>query len=217
MRIADLVLDPSIYPRAQVDLPHVSRLIDAIEAGHALPSITVERRTSRVIDGWHRLHAHKKLYGENADIRVDLQDYPDEAAAFLAAVRANSQHGRTYSAYDRTRCLARLAALGVQPQLAADALGLSVQKADRLTIKRTAHVGDAMVAVKQSTQHLAGTTITERQHEGIKRAGGNNFTFYAGQLASALEHDLVDRRNANLRAHLERLYGLLADHLAEPD
>ncbi|WP_199853233.1 MULTISPECIES: ParB/RepB/Spo0J family partition protein [unclassified Plantactinospora] len=80
-----------------------SRMLAEIDA--TLPPILVSRRTMRVIDGMHRLHA-AMLRGEEY-IEVEFFD-GSEREEFVAAVRANTAHGLPLSLAERQAAAARI-------------------------------------------------------------------------------------------------------------
>jgi len=209
--IEDIVLDPSISPRQELhSWPHVQHLADAIRAGETLPPILLEAGTRRLVDGRHRMEAVKQVHGDHAAIQAEERNFKSEAELFLAAVRANVTHGQVYSTYDRVRCWNKLLAYGIAPEVASATLSLTVERAEKLSVRRTAQdsTGEP-VALKKTASHLAGATINERQREGIRRAGGHQAVFYVRQVINLLENDIADDSNDLLWTELERLYELL--------
>jgi len=90
-------LDLSGSPRlGGIEKQHVSALAQL--APSMLPPVLVHRRTLRVIDGVHRVHA--AILRGDATIAAELIDC-DEAEVFIRAVRANSSHGLPLSLEDR--------------------------------------------------------------------------------------------------------------------
>jgi ParB-like chromosome segregation protein Spo0J len=75
------------------------------EAEGELPPILVHRETMRVIDGMHRLRA--AVLNGRTEIRVRYFSGTD-ADVFVAAVRANVQHGLPLSLSDREAAAARI-------------------------------------------------------------------------------------------------------------
>ena len=59
-------------------------------------------------------------------------------------------------------------------------------------------------------RHLAGRTLTPKQVEGNRRAGGQTITFYAEQLMLAIENDVVDWQDAGTVDGLARLHMVLS-------
>jgi hypothetical protein len=91
-------LGPAFHLRQSgTDIAHVRMLADT--ADHAkLPPILVQKRSSRIIDGMHRVEV-ARLRGEWR-IRALLVDCTDEEALVLA-VRSNTLHGLPLSRADR--------------------------------------------------------------------------------------------------------------------
>jgi hypothetical protein len=88
------------------DAAHVRLLADA--AGSArLPSILVQRRGTRIIDGMHRVEV-AKLRGE-WNIRARIVDCTDEEALVLA-VKSNTLHGLPLTRADRISSAKRILA-----------------------------------------------------------------------------------------------------------
>ncbi|MBK9181438.1 MAG: DUF4326 domain-containing protein [Acidimicrobiales bacterium] len=100
----DIVIDPTIYPRSAVDDATVERYADAISVGDTLPAIVIERGTGRILDGRHRLDAHRAL--GLAQIDIEEVDVPAGMTAKLYAASLSARHGLPLSDGD-ARALAR--------------------------------------------------------------------------------------------------------------
>src|SRR5208283_55156 len=59
--LSELILDPEIYPRAEVSSMNVSSIKNALRAGITLPPIIIDKKSRRIIDGAHRVTAMKSL------------------------------------------------------------------------------------------------------------------------------------------------------------
>ncbi|ONK10136.1 ParB N-terminal domain-containing protein [Streptomyces sp. MP131-18] len=90
--------------RSGTDAEHIRLLA---ESAAELPPILVNRRTMRVIDGTHRVHA-AALRGEDS-IEAVLLDCDDDEA-FLLAVEVNVTHGLPLTRADRTAAAKRIIA-----------------------------------------------------------------------------------------------------------
>ncbi len=108
---------------AGVDESHVDVLAAVLDR---LPPILVHRETLRVIDGVHRVRAARLIGRTRLPARmVDA----DAADAFVAAVRANTEHGLPLSLADRKAAAATI--LRTHPhwsdRMIADVVGLSAK------------------------------------------------------------------------------------------
>ena len=86
MKAAELVLDFDLYPRNSLDPHNVKNIIEAISSGIELPPVIADRKSKRVIDGFHRVRGNLRLFGDDAEISVIEKDYRNEAAMFLDAM-----------------------------------------------------------------------------------------------------------------------------------
>ena len=100
--IADLRLDNSIWPRSALDEEAIERYRDCLDE---LPPIRVDTETMSVLDGWHRVEAHKREGIENISVTYD--SCPPHL--FLARAYAlNARHGLPVDNEVRDRIIVNL-------------------------------------------------------------------------------------------------------------
>lgn len=209
IKASKVLLDYNLYPRADISSFNVTSLVDALKSGCILPPIIVDRTSKRVIDGFHRVKAYQKAYGPDAMVPCIYEDYPDEAAMFLAAMKANSSHGRSLSPYDRARCLSRAEELHLEITVVAQSLNMTVESLGVMKMARLGTFESQPVVLKRTTAHLAGSELTAEQVDYNRHAGGPPATFFINQLILMLESDSVDWDNEKVVKGLKRLYELL--------
>lgn len=91
IQLSEVVYDPAIYPRAEWSQSTVNRYAEALSAGDEFPPIVLEPDTNRLLDGMHRLQAHKQaLKGEIAAV---WQEVPEGIPAKLFAASLSAKHG----------------------------------------------------------------------------------------------------------------------------
>lgn len=217
--LGELILDFGLYPRSEVETQHVARLVEAIEAGVELPPIVADRRSKRVVDGFHRHRAYSRLYEADAKVQVTLKSYGDDSALFLDAMRLNSGHGRGLSSFDRMHCIIRAEELKVAPVQIASALSITIDRIGELKAHKLGrlHVvgrADRSVALKNTLSHMSGQSLTEEQQGVNRRLGGMSQRFYANQLIMLVQGGLIDRDDAALMQQLVQLWRLLGELLA---
>lgn len=214
IKVASLVLDYNLYPRNNVDRHNVLSIKDAIASGATLPPIKVDQKSKRVVDGFHRAIAFKELDSE-AEHDVIEQRYKTEADMFLDAMRLNSHHGVKLDSCDRVHCVLIAERLEIPIDQVAGALHVPVDRLGTLRTNRTAKTtGGLSIPIKRTFQHMAGSKLTKVQQEVNERSSGLNQTFYVNQLIDMLEHEMLDKSNANLLDRLARLQDLIAQVLA---
>jgi ParB-like chromosome segregation protein Spo0J len=214
VKAVSLVLDYMIYPRHTVSMIHVGSLEQAIRAGKQLPAIVAERKSRRVVDGFHRVAAAQRVWGADATVEVQWMDYADDGALLEDAVSRNSQHGRPLSPYDQARCFVLLAAKGIRRDEIARALSITPEKLQDLEDRKVAQdeTGEDH-PIKDTLRHLAGDKLTSAQIEGNRRAGGMNPLYYVNQVINLLENGLLDPENERLVSRLALLGELIAAHV----
>jgi transcriptional regulator with XRE-family HTH domain len=89
--LAAVVVDMDIYPRAEWSQATVNRYAEAINAECVFPPIVLEPDTNRLLDGMHRLQAHKQALRD--DISVVWQEIPEGVPAKLFAASLSVKHG----------------------------------------------------------------------------------------------------------------------------
>ena len=160
----------------------------------------VERETSRVVDGFHRVEAHRRVYGREALVEAREKDYGPEAELFDDA-------GRLKSAYDQVRCAAIAQGLSIDPGRLAAALSVRPSYVGDLTARRTGTelTTRAAVPLKRTIEHMRGRDLTPAQIEANAKLGGQDQAFYVGQLNLLAENRLFDLENERVREGLRRL------------
>ena len=180
--------------------------------GAALPPIVVERETSRVVDGFHRVEAHRRVHGREALVEAIEKNYASEAELFEDAVRLNASHGSRLAPYDHLRCATIAQRLSIEPSRLAAALSMRPSYVGDLTARRTGMelTTRAAVPLKRTIEHMRGRELTPAQIETNAKLGGLDQTFYIGQLNLLAENGLLDFENERVREGLRRLEANLA-------
>jgi len=186
VKLERLVLDYDFYPRTQVSDEHVANMREAILAGKEFPPIVVDAKSFRVVDGFHRYFAFKRL--KLTEVSADVRNYRDEASMLEDAVRLNSDHGRPFHTQDRRRIILRAEELGLSRDWVAEVLGITRERVDRLAVQRAYFAGEA-VPLKRGLTSMAGQELTEKQRRANERWGGMNAAFYAKQLIIYLDSE----------------------------
>jgi len=213
VKLSKLVFDFNFYPRHNVDPWHINQIAEALRAGKVMPPIVVDQKSNRVIDGFHRVEAYRKVFGDNASIQAEFKSYKSDADMLLDAVSANINHGRALDPRDKVRCIVLLESSGLPIDRIASALNMTTGKAEELKAERTAEYKLSTVALKGSTDHFAQLKLTKQQSEYNEKAGGLRQLFYVNQVVLMLELDTVDWSNNNLVAGLTKLAKLLDSKL----
>lgn len=209
MKACELVLDYDLYPRNSIDAHNVSNLKEALLAGAEIPAVIIDKKSKRVVDGFHRVKAHLQAYGEDASLDVIEKTYRSDSELFLDAMRYNSSHGAKLDSHDRTRCVLIAERLTISKDDIAGALHMTVDRLATLRVDRTATFGKLTIPLKRTLRHMHGSKLTSRQVEGNKKLSGMNQQFYVNQVIELIEADLLDESDSKLFERLIVLYSLL--------
>lgn len=216
VKAASLVLDPATSPRqGQIIETLVTEYVHKLEAGEILPPIEADPKTQQVVKGWHRVKAHLRHFGEEAEILTEWKEYADDRERFLAAAEDNSAHGQCLSHYDQAYCLIRAEALGIIRDRITSALRITTERSENLEVRKVAKAPDLTpIPLKRTAAHLAGKRLTEPQMVGHKAASGMAQVFYVNQIINLLNNDLLDGEDVNLLERLQQLFALLQTKFA---
>jgi len=207
--LSELVLDFDLYPRGGVDSHHCGEIAAAIQAGASVPPIVIEKSSRRIVDGFHRWKAFRRLYGEEFEVNCIEKTYANDAELFLDAMRYNASHGRALSQHDKVHCLLMAEKLKIEPEQISGALNITTARIGELKMARVGKIGPVQVALKQTIRHMGGKQLTKQQVEANDRLSGMNQLFYVNQLITLIENDLLDTENAELMAGLQKLAQLI--------
>ena len=216
MVVSSVVLDFLLYPRGEVNPQHVHYIAEALAAGAKMPPIVIDAITKRVVDGFHRVRAYIRLYGENHKIEVIEKRYKSDAELFVDAMRFNNHHGAPLSAYDKAHCVLRAEELKITPDQLASALNITVDAIGEIKTDRMGTIGvrgSLATPLKRTIRHMAGQRLTKQQEEVNGKLSGMPQRFYAQQLILILKSDLLDRENETLMKALVQLHELLGEHV----
>lgn len=209
IKASKVVLDYDLYPRHEVQSYNVNLMVEALNSGAVLPPIMIDKKSKRVVDGFHRVKAYQKKYGPDAEIPCIRKEYANDNEMFAEAIDANSKHGRNLSLYDRARCLARAEELHMDIAVVARALNMTVETLGRLKIERLGYFQSNPIVLKRTTAHLAGEELTEEQVAYNQKAGGMPATFFINQLIAMVEAEAVDWDNEKVVQGFKKLRDLL--------
>lgn len=207
LKVSELVEDFDLYPRASVDSAHVTHILGAYEAGAQLPPVIVDRKSKRIVDGFHRKRAYQRLYGDDAMIDVEFRDYRNDAEMFLDAMRLNANHGRNMTSYDRTHAIEIALSFEIDPTMVATVLNMKIERVTEFKAERCAKIENSrrFSPLKRPVMHFRGKIITKEQAEVMPKLGGNHPSYYASQLIILIDNGMLDTENEALMERLKTL------------
>lgn len=210
MKVSELVLDFDLYPRASIDTHHAAEMGHAVAAGSVLPPIVIDKKSKRIVDGFHRQRVYSRLYDEDFEVEVVEKSYKNDGELFLDAIRYNAAHGLRMDTSDKTKCILRAKELHVDADLLATALCIDPKRIGELTVTRTATAGGLAVVLKRTNQHMAGRKLTKAQVQANENSSGMHQVFYVNQLIDLIESGLLNTGDEKMMTRLQHLGELIA-------
>jgi hypothetical protein len=184
LNLSAIIIDKGTQSRAQISEDTVSDYAEAMQAGDQFPPITVfhDGVDYYLADGFHRLHAAKRLHKASiqADVRTGtLRD------AILYSLGANRDHGLRRSNADKRKCVQTLLEdfewgelsvnemariCGVSPQLVT-AVKLEMEVGAKVSTVKT---NAPKKPVKLETVVEAPLNLTEEKDEAVAELVAEN-------------------------------------------
>lgn len=210
-RLADLVEDDELYPRAKIDSSNVADLYNALMSGAELPPIVVDTR-GRIVDGYHRRRAYARQHGDEHELKVQVKKYESDAEAFADAVRYNRTHGRKLNSTDLTRAALRLADMGYDNNAIQVIVRIPAAKVEQVAARYAIGPAEERIPLKAGVRHLVGEAVDHEQIEAMTHNLGVSYGRLANQLIAGLDNRLLPD-DEGLVAVLTTLHVKLGEYL----
>ncbi len=208
MKVSDLVEDLTIYPRNIIDDVWISSLAHHLRNGAIFPPILVDKKSKRIVDGFHRRRAYIRVHGLECDIPAESIAFKDDAEMFIEAMRRNGIHGKPLSTVDRIRCVDRGKELGVAIEIIANTLNVEVRQLGAKAELRITHGPQGETVIVKAGMNNPGKLSIEQKR--VVNASFGKIRLYASLLSDLLRGNMLDLSVSGL----EDLY-ILRDILNE--
>lgn len=210
MKIGELVFDFDLYPRSDIDTHNIAYMSQAEDAGVKFPPVIIDKKSKRIVDGFHRVKMYRQKYDDNYKIEVIEKTYGSEKEIFLDAIRYNASHGKMLSRHDRMRCVLQSERMRLKIDDVASALSMTIEKINQLKAERVGElrVGGTIqsVPLKRTIRHMSGKRLTKKQSEVNEHISGMDQKFYVNQLVMLIESNLLDQDDEILFQRLHVLW-----------
>ena len=207
MKVLELVVDWALWPGYEandLDSTNVSRMKEALKAGMELPPIIADKKSFRIIDGFHRQKAYLSVFGEDVTVSVDLREYRNDAEMFLEAARLISIQGLPLSPKDKVHVFIVGRRMKLPLAKLAVALGMSKETADDLIKKRTARTSKGeVIPLAAGASKLAGKSLNKSQEKFARTSNGMQPIVNARLLLNALRANSTSLTQKELDIYVE--------------
>jgi ParB-like chromosome segregation protein Spo0J len=171
MRLTEIKLDADLWPRAREDKKTVEHYTEIFEE---LPPIAVQKRTGKLVDGWHRFYAASKL--GLSEVQVEEVDVPDNLV-FAEAVKRNLKHGLPLKRRERDRAILRMSEASLSAHQIANIIGCHQTTVSRILKAATAQIpSDAAASLPLLHRVAIADAPPEKQPEIAKTVAEKKLT-----------------------------------------
>ena len=215
--VKKIAFDESIYPRSHVDWITKAKYYNALKSGAEFPSVVVGYWRGRylLIDGAHRLEAHKDFKTKHLDVEV-LKGLTKQEM-FIEAVKRNAQHGRQFSAQEISKVVVTLtewkvAKTEISKIVAIPADELKKFVADRLT--RVSETGKDFI-LKKAFKHLSGNEVPSAWNVEEIQVGyeGSSQEKILDEAIKLFQSRLIDMKNKVVKRKVKSLAKAIKEYI----
>jgi len=194
VKCMELIKDWSLWPRYEandLDATNLARLKEALRAGEVLPSIVVDKKSMRIIDGFHRVDAHLSVYGENAEIEATFREFKNDIEMFMESARINMIHGLALTPKDKAHVILTMRRKRVPIMKIAEVLGVTKDYVNQLLERRTATTANGTrIPLSRGASCLAGKVLTKKEENFARMSNGMLPIINARLLMNALNAEI---------------------------
>jgi len=199
IKAVELIKDWNLWPRDSVqvlDYTNVSRMREALKNGYKLPPVIADKKSLRIVDGFHRTSAVLSVFGNDADIDVILREYESEKDIFEDAIKLNAYQGLPLSPKDRAHCMIKLRKYKVPKSAIADLFQISTARFDAFFAQRTAFILNEKnqkerVSLSYGARNFAGKVMTPEQYKTANGLNGAAVSYKIQILINSLKSEAI--------------------------
>lgn len=210
---AELETPEDIYTRARGSpwWANVHAYAQEMKAGAKFPPIMIGEYEGRliVVDGYHRVAAHKELKAEF--INGTIKKYGSIQEIVEDSVRANNHHGIRYTPQDKAHIAKLLEEYGLQREAISELVKVPVDRLERFTVR---NFGGK--TIKEPLMKLVENgTITLEQAFAVEqsRLSTQSVEDVLVQLINYLDFGVYPWGDPKYDAYAKRIVGLMSPHI----
>lgn len=162
IKISEIIIDESIYPRKNLCMETVERYREAIESGVKMPVIFITP-DNRLLDGRHRLEAYRQAGVDEIEVIVKESEDPD-----VDSVTYNLRHGRPLTR-EEIKAAARRWYGKIPVQQIAEILGVTRQTVQNWVADLVKEKEEAREKLREKALGMRAEGLT--QEEVVKKLG----------------------------------------------
>ena len=209
LRIKDVVIDESVYPRINVDWVTTARYLNALKSGANFPPIVVALLDGKyiLVDGGHRLKAYEA--NKETHIQAEVLEDLDMKAIYIEAVKRNSEHGRQFSTQEVTKICITLTEWGESQEVISELVRIPTDKITPFVAKRMTRIAGTgqEIPLKATIKHFADVDFQEPINQ--KAIMGGNQKSVLETFIRLMENNWINLEDKAVITKLKKIRRLL--------
>jgi len=134
IRLGDIVIDPTYQIRMKVDSSKVTeyKIVLELNQYNPFPPITVELGTNKLVCGFTRYEAYKKLYTPDYEVDVITMGFKTDLERISYATEDNMTHGQPLGSWDKKNIVDRMLKIGASVKAISDLIKWKIDRIEKL-------------------------------------------------------------------------------------
>ena len=123
VRLGDIIIDAAYQIRHKIDTSNIGKYASDMKRGDKFPPIVVERSTGKLVCGFTRMEAYKKVFSPDTDVCCIFKDFVSIKDRIFFAAKDNDKHGQPLGYWDKKNIVSRLVDVSVSLKDVSERLG----------------------------------------------------------------------------------------------
>lgn len=224
MPIANLKLDPDIYPRLKTNPQTVYRYAQVLKAGKELKPVTAGILSDKVylLDGEHRRQAHLFCHLKTIDVEEPIKQYTDKKEMRYDAYQLNSENALQLSNQEINLGIYRLTQDGFSKEQIVNCFKIPIDKLEKRRIRIQVGKNGKLLSPKKAfwdviqKQGIASLSPkeTEELREVQDNVNVNRISILLSQIISILKWSLFPVKDENIMGQILEIHKLIDERFS---
>lgn len=209
MPISEIKVDKEIYPRETTLWGTEYKYSIALKSGAIFPPILVGKYLGEtiLIDGLHRINAHKRNHSTNID--AITRNYTDKATMLMDAIKSNVEHGANLKMSELTKAIMALRTQGITDAQISKVVNMPIETIKPFMLKRTVNtITGEEIPITAPLSYMAGRKISNQEIALASQLPNQRTEYFLRNLITIFETKLINLKNPKILNQVKTLHKL---------